>query len=307
MGKGDMLRIISMPLRRPPPSITPITLRPRPHIMTYYQFQLNPPRPQESSAGRPRWMPEGGLLLWAQNKAADTWAGFGKAKEGSWKLKVFQYGERVVDRIDFEELALKGVDPSIGPTVLHPDFSGKVGRKESSLVKQTVQIPLLYPPSIISGEASLAHLLDLLEHREPRHRKGFWIWMIAAPFTAPFMIIPVIPNLPFFFCVWRSWSHYRAYRASQYLKALLGDGTIVPQSSKILDQIYHDYLPKALPSPPNAGSSDPKKSPKSPIPEEQLLLSREAIPKIISSFNLRSSAAADMYRAVEQARVRVKT
>lgn len=55
------------------------------------------------------------------------------------QLKVFQYGERVVDRIDFEELALKGVDPSIGPTVLHPDFSGKVGRKESSLVKVQVR------------------------------------------------------------------------------------------------------------------------------------------------------------------------
>jgi hypothetical protein len=30
------------------------------------------------------------------------------------------YGERLVDRVDFEELALKGVDPSMGPKLSNP-------------------------------------------------------------------------------------------------------------------------------------------------------------------------------------------
>jgi hypothetical protein len=38
---------------------------------------------------------------------------------------VFRGGEAIVDRIDFEELALKGIDPSLGPTILRPDFSRK--------------------------------------------------------------------------------------------------------------------------------------------------------------------------------------
>ena len=37
---------------------------------------------------------------------------------------MYEYGERLVDRIDFEELALKGIDPSIGPTITHPDVTG---------------------------------------------------------------------------------------------------------------------------------------------------------------------------------------
>jgi hypothetical protein len=42
----------------------------------------------------------------------------------SLQLKTYQAGERLVDRMDFEELALKGIDPSLGPPV-HPDLSGK--------------------------------------------------------------------------------------------------------------------------------------------------------------------------------------
>lgn len=43
---------------------------------------------------------------------------------------MFQTGERLVDRFDYEELALKGVDPSMGPTIVHPDITGK-GVRES--------------------------------------------------------------------------------------------------------------------------------------------------------------------------------
>jgi hypothetical protein len=33
------------------------------------------------------------------------------------QLKTYQYGERIVDRMDFKELALKGIDPSLGPSL----------------------------------------------------------------------------------------------------------------------------------------------------------------------------------------------
>lgn len=74
-------------------------------------------------------------MNWAREKAASTWSSFGKAPEGNWKvkyliiilclysqhfqLKVFQTGERLVDRIDFEEHALKAIDPSSSPISVH--------------------------------------------------------------------------------------------------------------------------------------------------------------------------------------------
>lgn len=102
----------------------------------------------------------------------------------------------------------------------------RVFAERSSLV---AQIPLIYPSSLSSNRDSLEHFKTFLDDRMPRHRRGFYLWMIIAPLTAPFMIIrachfsslqsfiliflAVIPNLPFFFCVWRSWSHYKGTEA----------------------------------------------------------------------------------------------
>jgi hypothetical protein len=33
---------------------------------------------------------------------------------------LYQAGERLVDRLDFEELALKSIDPSFGPSIRNP-------------------------------------------------------------------------------------------------------------------------------------------------------------------------------------------
>ena len=117
------------------------------------------------------------------------------------------------------------------------------------LTTGSFQIPLVYPSFAHPGATpstrphpSLTQLQALLANRKPLHRKGFYTWMIIAPFTAPFMVVrkypsvctsfptscgcsllqtghclthdsllfaAIIPNIPFFFCVWRSWSHYR--------------------------------------------------------------------------------------------------
>ncbi len=49
------------------------------------------------------------------------------------------------------------------------------------------QIPMVYPSSVCS--APISHLHSLLEKRAPRHKKGFLMWLIISPFTAPFMIV----------------------------------------------------------------------------------------------------------------------
>ncbi|EDR13552.1 uncharacterized protein LACBIDRAFT_308599 [Laccaria bicolor S238N-H82] len=343
------MRIISVPLTRPtrhPPSTDKNAKR----ILTYYQFQISASKPASTgmSTSSSGWLPEEGIANWITKKAGNTWAGFGKAK-GGWKLKTYQMGERLVDRMDFEELALKSIDPSLGPSIKHPggghalEGKGKEKGKESVASsasekgEDSLVIPLLYPPSQTSSSAALAHLRQYVEHRMPKHRRGFYTWMILTPFTAPFMIIPIIPNLPFFFCVWRSWSHYRAYKSSQYLQNLLENSVIVPEGSEVLDGIYKEFssassssststtsntdpISNAQPASlsdtnPNSPSPPPSNSPPNPNPnpphhqhKHTLLLTRDAVPLILAKFGLKESAAgADLYRAVEQARVRVES
>lgn len=59
-----------------------------------------------------------------------------------------------------------------------------------------------------------------------------------SPLTWPFAIIPVIPNFPLFYVLWRAWSHYKAWRGALYLENLLKLGMIVEQPSKELDKVY---------------------------------------------------------------------
>ncbi|KAF9468714.1 mitochondrial K+-H+ exchange-related-domain-containing protein [Collybia nuda] len=305
------LRIIAIPLTRPTTiqNSTKNALRSR--ILTYYQFQItSPPKPTPELANgesRPWWRPEGGVGNWITTKAAETWAGFGKA-EGGWKLKTYQVGEQLVDRIDFEELALKGIDPSLGPTITHPGRNGaEVKSAHIEKIRASRLIPLVYPPSINTGPVTLGELQALLAYRTPRHRKGFFFWMLIAPLTAPFMIIPIIPNLPFFFCVWRSWSHYKAYRSSQYLQSLLDSDSIVPDASPSLDIVYKDYAVDKSPAESEAKPESEPKAESAPPPHHRVLLTRDAVPAILSLFGLKPTAGADLQRAVEQARVRVKS
>lgn len=76
------------------------------------------------------------------------------------------------------------------------------------------------------------------------------------PFTIPFALVPVIPNLPFFYLVWRAWSHYRAYQSSKYLNDLLAQNRIAPQASDELDRILSLSMP-AVSEAEAAKSKDP--------------------------------------------------
>ena len=145
------MRIIALPLtsavRGPGHTVEPSPL-------VYYHFQM-PPKTETR---------RGGWADWATGKAASIWAQFGKAPESSWKVRVcglasdyrikgrglivgllipfanqfkfFTYGERLVDRVDFEELALKGVDPSMGPKISRPRSPSKE-QKNTTLVRLT--------------------------------------------------------------------------------------------------------------------------------------------------------------------------
>jgi hypothetical protein len=64
------------------------------------------------------------------------------------------------------------------------------------------------------------------------------VLIISTPLTAPFAIIPILPNFAFFYVLWRAWSHYKAWKGAAYLEDLLKLGMIVEKSSKDLDAVY---------------------------------------------------------------------
>lgn len=77
------------------------------------------------------------------NKASDFWIGLGREGQKStfdWKRKTYNAGEKLMDRIEYEEWALKGVDPTLGPTLNLQEVAKKRAEaKQSQAASQNVK------------------------------------------------------------------------------------------------------------------------------------------------------------------------
>jgi Mitochondrial K+-H+ exchange-related len=212
-----------------------------------------------------------------------------------------------MDRIDFEEWALKGLDPALAPRPFRrrqrpqeSTVSSAVPSSEPSTSKAVNEtVPLLYPPSLLEPSALVHHLSTLLENRGPHHRKRMWYCLIGTPFTLPFALVPVVPNLPLFFLLWRAWSHWRAWKASEYLVGLLEHHALEPQASAELDGAYL----KA----DKGGVSDDGEAAATTTPEgKRLMLTPRKIERIVTIFQLGDRGKMELTRALHQAQARIK-
>ncbi|OCF32730.1 hypothetical protein I317_02094 [Kwoniella heveanensis CBS 569] len=187
-------------------------------------FHTSQPDPTEATGNKSQQLASKALA-----KASDTWLKLGQKPKDSWTYWFYAKGEKLMDRIEYEEWALKAVKENEGVKV---DKDGKI-------VSDRIEIPLLRPAlSDTTLPPLLPKLHRLLIHRIPYHRKMMWRSLIFTPVTWPFAIIPVIPNFPFFYVLWRAWSHYKAWRGALYLEILLKNGLIVEKEDKQLSEIY---------------------------------------------------------------------
>lgn len=111
------------------------------------------------------------------NKASDTWVKWESAESG-WQKKVTEWGNKAFSQIPYQEWGLKSV----------PALNEK--RKERELSSKD-KIELIYPPSVFKQDAAIESLRKLATERQDLDRRKMWWSIIAIPFTAPFMLIPV--------------------------------------------------------------------------------------------------------------------
>jgi hypothetical protein len=131
-------------------------------------------------------------------KANETWAAWEKDEKavGNWKKKVTFYGNHALKRIPYEEWGLKTL-PALTP------------RRKQEIIDGTTKHEILFPSRYLKQERVSEILTKLALERQGMHRSKL-IWSIVImPFTAPFMLVPVIPNLPFFYVLYRAWSHWQ--------------------------------------------------------------------------------------------------
>lgn len=160
-------------------------------------------------------------------KADETWAAWEKDEKavGNWKQKVTFYGNQALKRIPYEEWGLKTI-PALTP------------ERKQDIIDGKAKYEVLFPGRLLPKERVPGILQKLAKDRQAVHRTKL-IWsVVIMPFTAPFMLVPIVPNLPFFYVLYRAWSHWKALSGSKHLEFLLKHGLPKPAPSWPLDEVY---------------------------------------------------------------------
>ncbi|KAI8624286.1 mitochondrial K+-H+ exchange-related-domain-containing protein [Xylariaceae sp. FL1651] len=221
-------------------------------------------------------------------RAAKLWAGWEK-KESGWQKSVVTYGNKALRRIPYEEWGLKSV----------PTLSTR--RREEEIIGKEKH-HLIFPESIISTTRAPEILRTLATERESLHRSRLIWCFVGMPLSAPFALVPVIPNLPFFYLAYRAWSHYRALAGGKHLQWLVSNNFLTMSPSKILDTFYPGRFPSPETSERESAQANIKGSYQSDTrlsDEEILLLTQERGRQLAQALEI-PELEAELERAIWQ-------
>ncbi|KAJ1649199.1 hypothetical protein IWQ61_009638 [Dispira simplex] len=172
--------------------------------------------------------PTGRVARWV-DYASRKWEGLAEAPLKSWKNRLYQTGMRLMDRIDHHEWFLKSVPTHVTPT------------------KAPVYHPKVLPTSQVHQR-----LVRLVAEKRPYHKRYFALSCLWLPLTATFTLVPIVPNIPFFYNLFRVYSHYRAYRGAEHLGQLLAEERLqfdspLPSPLESRETLFRDTHDQPLP------------------------------------------------------------
>lgn len=112
------------------------------------------------------------------SKAATTWLGWEKHQKG-WQKKITTYGNKLLQRLPFEEWGLKSIPPLSA-------------RRKSDELAGKDNIRIEFPTSLM-GQGAVIERLKYFGGKEKiaYHTKWMWGSIIGMPISAPFAIIPM--------------------------------------------------------------------------------------------------------------------
>ncbi|XP_009591323.1 uncharacterized protein C23H3.12c [Nicotiana tomentosiformis] len=146
------------------------------------------------------------VIDFASNKMNRAWSNLEKAPEGSLKNKLHGLGLRLLSRVKPSEIFLK------------------------SIPKEVTHVDITYPSSL-NGRLVRRRLRHIASRGAIIHKKYLYGSVILLPLTSVFMVLP-LPNIPFFWVLFRTYSHWRALQGSEKLLQLVTDGSYHQKSDE---------------------------------------------------------------------------
>ncbi|XP_050383792.1 uncharacterized protein C23H3.12c [Argentina anserina] len=205
-----------------------------------------------ANANGNRWAANAELLVdFASNKMNKAWIGLERAPEGTFKRKIHGVGLKLLARVKPSEMFLK----SISNEVSH--------------------VEVTYPPSL-NARLVRRRLRHIAMRGSIIHKKYLYGSVTLLPLTSAFMVLP-LPNIPFFWCLFRTYSHWRALQGSEKLLQLVSDGSETAEGKeKLLNSPWVLQPSKELEELLHQGSENDD-------------LNKQAILKICKAFDLNSN------------------
>ncbi|KAL2754601.1 hypothetical protein ACRALDRAFT_2043544 [Sodiomyces alcalophilus JCM 7366] len=217
------------------------------------------------------------------NRTARLWADW-ESREKGWQRTVVNYGNHLLRRIPYQEWGLKSVPP-LSARRRYEELQGE-------------RVDVVFPGSIIPRGSVETVLAKLATERAAFHKNRLVWCFVGMPITIPFILVPVIPNFPFFYLAYRAWSHWRAIAGGAHLEFLRKNKLVDLSPSHLLDSIYSPLTNK-----PHKQTLSPAQHPNpasgSPGVEEKVLLSNDDGVRIAETLDL-PELKVEMERAIWQ-------
>ncbi|XP_055829325.1 uncharacterized protein C23H3.12c [Solanum dulcamara] len=146
------------------------------------------------------------VVDFASDKMNKAWTNLEKAPAGSLKNKLHGLGLWLLSRVKPSEIFLK------------------------SIPKEVTRVDITYPSSL-NGRLVRRRLRHIASRGTIIHRKYLYGSATLLPLTSFFMVLP-LPNIPFFWVLFRTYSHWRALQGSENLLRLVTNSSYQQESDK---------------------------------------------------------------------------
>ncbi|XAR49821.1 hypothetical protein NMG60_11003973 [Bertholletia excelsa] len=139
------------------------------------------------------------VIDFVSNKMNQAWTGLEKAPPGSFKNKLYGLGLRLLARVKPSEIFLK------------------------CITKEVTNVEVIFPSSL-NARLARRRLRHIALRGTIIHRRYFYGSVSLLPLTTVFTVLP-LPNIPFFWILFRTYSHWRALKGSERLLQLISDNS----------------------------------------------------------------------------------
>ncbi|SCU92616.1 LAMI_0E11276g1_1 [Lachancea mirantina] len=157
-------------------------------------------------------------------KATELWNKLQKSPK-SYNKKIVSSITRLLDNTPWTENALRTVpsESYLLKRVVEQNQERTLSLAEylkrgSSLTAEPVT--LYYPADVLSESQIRANALQMWQTGIKYHKKYTIMSLLGIPLTLPLVLVPVLPNVPGFYLLYRAYCNFKAYCGAKHLESL---------------------------------------------------------------------------------------